>query len=255
MLLLSLLSVGGVVITGQIVARSLFLSALPASAIPLRFIVPPLLLVAATAEYSRRLGHAGPAGVRARTCVVAAGRRPRLPPAARDSAAQRARVPAAAVLGPRDRGQPRDDPVLDAGRQRLRRARGEAAVRPDLERLGDLERGVRPVPRQAGRARAAREPALAGGPEPARRRRDRGPPRAAARPPARARRACAPRRGRAADNARGRRAAARPAHVALVAARRDAGRAGRADGRDRERDRLPARPRAEVGLRRATAPP
>jgi HEAT repeat protein len=72
MLLLSLLSVGGVVITGQIVARSLFLSALPASAIPLRFIVPPLLLVAATAEYSRRLGRAEPAGVRARTCVAAA---------------------------------------------------------------------------------------------------------------------------------------------------------------------------------------
>jgi len=72
MLLLSLLSVGGVVITGQIVARSLFLSALPASAIPLRFIVPPLLLVAATAEYSRRLGRDGQAGVRVRTCLALA---------------------------------------------------------------------------------------------------------------------------------------------------------------------------------------
>lgn len=72
MLLLSLLSVGGVVITGQIVARSLFLAALPASAIPLRFIVPPLLLVVATAEYSRRLGREGQTGVRRWTCVAAA---------------------------------------------------------------------------------------------------------------------------------------------------------------------------------------
>jgi HEAT repeat protein len=72
MLLLSLLSVGGVVITGQIVARSLFLSALPASAIPLRFVVPPLLLVAATAEYSRRLGRERPAGVRVATCLALA---------------------------------------------------------------------------------------------------------------------------------------------------------------------------------------
>jgi hypothetical protein len=56
MLLLSLVSVGGIVITGQIVGRSLFLSALPASAIPLRFIVPPIVLVLTTAAYSRRLG-------------------------------------------------------------------------------------------------------------------------------------------------------------------------------------------------------
>ncbi|MFN8091076.1 MAG: HEAT repeat domain-containing protein, partial [Vicinamibacteria bacterium] len=72
MLALSLLSVGGVVITGQIVARSLFLSALPASAIPLRFIVPPLLLVAATAEYSRRLGREQAAGVRVAACLALA---------------------------------------------------------------------------------------------------------------------------------------------------------------------------------------
>jgi HEAT repeat protein len=55
MLALSLASVGGVVITGQIVGRSLFLSGLPASAIPLRFIAPPLVLVLVTAGYSRRL--------------------------------------------------------------------------------------------------------------------------------------------------------------------------------------------------------
>lgn len=59
MLLLSLFTVGGVVITGQLVGRALFLSALPPSAIPLRFIVPPLLLVAASAAYARRIagGH------------------------------------------------------------------------------------------------------------------------------------------------------------------------------------------------------
>ena len=49
----SILSVGGVVITGQLAGRSLFLSRLPASAIPLKFILPPLVLVAMMALYTR----------------------------------------------------------------------------------------------------------------------------------------------------------------------------------------------------------
>lgn len=61
MLALSLLSVGGVVITGQLAGRSLFLSALPSSAIPLRFVLPPLAMVGAVALYARaatRFSHA-----------------------------------------------------------------------------------------------------------------------------------------------------------------------------------------------------
>jgi HEAT repeat protein len=73
MLLLSLVLVGGVVITGLIVGRSLFLSGLPASAIPLRFIVPPLLLVAATAAYSRRISRGGQVQALVPTFVVMAG--------------------------------------------------------------------------------------------------------------------------------------------------------------------------------------
>lgn len=53
MLALSLLGVGGVVITGQVVGRSLFLSALPPWAIPFRFLLPPLALVAAVALHGR----------------------------------------------------------------------------------------------------------------------------------------------------------------------------------------------------------
>ncbi len=53
MLLFSLLAVGGVVITGQVVGRSLFLSALPPWAIPFRFVLPPLALVAAVALHGR----------------------------------------------------------------------------------------------------------------------------------------------------------------------------------------------------------
>ncbi len=49
----SILSVGGVVITGQLAGRALFLSRLPASAIPLKFILPPLVLVAVMALYTR----------------------------------------------------------------------------------------------------------------------------------------------------------------------------------------------------------
>lgn len=53
MLAFSLLAVGGVVITGQVVGRSLFLSALPPWAIPFRFLLPPLALVAAVALHGR----------------------------------------------------------------------------------------------------------------------------------------------------------------------------------------------------------
>ncbi len=55
MLLFSILAVGGIVITGQLVGRSLFLSTLPASAIPLRFILPPIAMVATIAAYTRLL--------------------------------------------------------------------------------------------------------------------------------------------------------------------------------------------------------
>lgn len=71
LLLLSLFSVGGIVITGQLVGRAMFLSALPPSAIPLRFIVPPLLLVVATAGYTRRMA-AGHGRVMERTFLVLA---------------------------------------------------------------------------------------------------------------------------------------------------------------------------------------
>lgn len=55
MLLFSMLAVGGIVITGQLVGRSLFLGTLPASAIPLRFILPPIAMVAAVAAYTQLL--------------------------------------------------------------------------------------------------------------------------------------------------------------------------------------------------------
>ncbi len=53
MLAFSLLAVGGIVITGQLLGRSLFLSSVPASSIPLRFIVPPLALVGTIGLYTR----------------------------------------------------------------------------------------------------------------------------------------------------------------------------------------------------------
>ncbi|HYN43655.1 MAG TPA: HEAT repeat domain-containing protein, partial [Thermoanaerobaculia bacterium] len=60
MLAFSLLAVGGVVITGQVVGRSLFLSALPPWAIPFRFLLPPLALVAAVALHGRAARHLSP---------------------------------------------------------------------------------------------------------------------------------------------------------------------------------------------------
>ncbi|MHC5212170.1 MAG: Npt1/Npt2 family nucleotide transporter [Planctomycetota bacterium] len=60
MLVFSLAAVGGVVITGQLVGRTLFLSGLPADAIPYRFILSPLALVAvvaATTHLAARVRH------------------------------------------------------------------------------------------------------------------------------------------------------------------------------------------------------
>jgi HEAT repeat protein len=53
MFLYSVLAVGGLVITGNVVGRSLFLSALPKSAIPLKFIIPPVVTVLVAAQYSK----------------------------------------------------------------------------------------------------------------------------------------------------------------------------------------------------------
>ena len=45
MLLYSIAAIGGVIITGQLASRALFLSALPQTAIPYKFILPPLVLM------------------------------------------------------------------------------------------------------------------------------------------------------------------------------------------------------------------
>ncbi len=50
--LFSVLAVGGLVITGSVVGRALFLSALPRSAIPLKFVLPPLTMVLVAARYA-----------------------------------------------------------------------------------------------------------------------------------------------------------------------------------------------------------
>jgi hypothetical protein len=56
MLVYSIAVVGGVVITGQLASRALFLSELPRSAIPYKFIRPPLALMAVSACFwPRRL--------------------------------------------------------------------------------------------------------------------------------------------------------------------------------------------------------
>jgi len=56
MLLYSIAAVGGVIITGQLASRALFLSSLPQSAIPFKFILPPVVLMAVTAAYTRVAG-------------------------------------------------------------------------------------------------------------------------------------------------------------------------------------------------------
>lgn len=52
MFLVSVLAVGGVVITGCVVGRSLFVSALPKSAIPLKYVLPPVALVVLSTYYA-----------------------------------------------------------------------------------------------------------------------------------------------------------------------------------------------------------
>ena len=45
MLLYSIAVIGGVIITGQLASRALFLSSLPQSAVPYKFILPPVALM------------------------------------------------------------------------------------------------------------------------------------------------------------------------------------------------------------------
>ena len=53
MLVYSIAVIGGVVITGQLVSRSLFLSSLPPTDIPYKYILPPVALMLATGLYAR----------------------------------------------------------------------------------------------------------------------------------------------------------------------------------------------------------
>ena len=53
MLLYSIAAVGGVVITGKLLSRALFLSALPPSAVPFKFILPPIFLAPVILIYTR----------------------------------------------------------------------------------------------------------------------------------------------------------------------------------------------------------
>ena len=56
MLLYSIAVVGGVIITGQLASRALFLGNLPESAIPFKFILPPIVLMVVSAIYTRAAG-------------------------------------------------------------------------------------------------------------------------------------------------------------------------------------------------------
>lgn len=53
MFLYSFMAVGGVLITGYLVARTLFLSQLPTSAIPLKFLLPALVMMMVVTPYSK----------------------------------------------------------------------------------------------------------------------------------------------------------------------------------------------------------
>ncbi|MFH1571107.1 MAG: HEAT repeat domain-containing protein [Gemmatimonadota bacterium] len=57
MLVYSIAVIGGVVITGQLVSRSLFLSSLPPADIPYKYILPPAALMLATGLYARLAPH------------------------------------------------------------------------------------------------------------------------------------------------------------------------------------------------------
>lgn len=56
MLVYSVAAVGGVIITGQLVSKALFLSSLPQSAVPYKFILPPAALLVASAILTRAAG-------------------------------------------------------------------------------------------------------------------------------------------------------------------------------------------------------
>jgi hypothetical protein len=56
MLVYSVALVGGVTITGQFASRALFLSELPRSAIPFKYILPPLVLMVVSAFYAHIAG-------------------------------------------------------------------------------------------------------------------------------------------------------------------------------------------------------
>ena len=70
MLVYSVAVVGGVVITGQLASRALFLSELPRSAIPYKFILPPLVLMAVSAAYARLAGRWPLRKLITATCVI-----------------------------------------------------------------------------------------------------------------------------------------------------------------------------------------
>ena len=57
MLLYSVAAVGGVVITGQLAGRVLFISALSSAAIPYKYMLPPLVLMLITVLYTRIAPH------------------------------------------------------------------------------------------------------------------------------------------------------------------------------------------------------
>ena len=57
MVFYSVSAVGGIIITGQLVSRALFLSALPPSAVPYKFILPPLVMMVTMALYTRLAPH------------------------------------------------------------------------------------------------------------------------------------------------------------------------------------------------------
>ena len=70
MLIYSVAVVGGVVITGQLASRALFLSELPRSAIPYKFILPPLVLMVVSGFYTRLAGRVSLQQLITATCLI-----------------------------------------------------------------------------------------------------------------------------------------------------------------------------------------
>lgn len=67
--LFAFLAIGGVIITGQLASRSLFLSQLPRSLVPLKFVLPPLALVVTASVYARLAGRFRRVSMVAATCL------------------------------------------------------------------------------------------------------------------------------------------------------------------------------------------